>query len=207
MSDNPYQAPAPLVAERPTVGPVVRGLQFVGFGLLLCSYRLILWIYGDTLANVDPELIGVVVVTNYVARLGLAVIGIGLLLLLAAAVLRLRRRLQEVTDRDKKPAHPLNAPGDFYVENGYCIACHAPEHEAPDLMSSDAAEHCYFNRQPKTPDELQRAIMAVAVGCRGAVRYGGQDQHIIKQLSELRAADFCNHSRSGCQQRGTQAPR
>src|SRR5215475_2356807 len=31
--------------------------------------------------------------------------------------------------------HPKNAPGDFYVILGYCVACEAPEHEAPDLMS------------------------------------------------------------------------
>ncbi|HEV2972959.1 MAG TPA: ankyrin repeat domain-containing protein [Pirellulales bacterium] len=28
--------------------------------------------------------------------------------------------------------YPLNAAGDFYVENGMCIACAAPEHEASD---------------------------------------------------------------------------
>src|SRR5262245_43124664 len=78
---------------------------------------------------------------------------------------------------DQQRRYPLNATGDFYVADGVCIACTAPEHEAPELMSHDpgahAGYHCYFKRQPATPQELQRAVMAVAVGCCGAVRYGG----------------------------------
>ncbi|MFL5242712.1 MAG: hypothetical protein ACJ8FY_11445 [Gemmataceae bacterium] len=59
------------------------------------------------------------------------------------------------------------------------MACTAPEHEAPDLMAHDvkahAGYHCYFKRQPATAEELQRAVMAVAIGCCGAVRYAGTD--------------------------------
>jgi hypothetical protein len=83
--------------------------------------------------------------------------------------------------------YPLNAVGDFYVADGMCIACTAPEHEAPDLMAHDpsahAGYHCYFKRQPKTPEELERAIRAVAVGCCGAVRYGGRDPEVIRRLT------------------------
>ena len=89
-----------------------------------------------------------------------------------------------------KPARfHLNAPGDFYVENQMCIACQAPEHEAPDLMShietDDCGYHCYFKRQPQTPEEAERAILAVAVGCCGAVRYGGHDPRILERLEAL----------------------
>jgi len=90
----------------------------------------------------------------------------------------------------------LNAPGDFYVEDGMCIACEAPEHEAPDLMghySDDSVcYHCYFKRQPETPEELDRAIRAVEVGCCGAVRYGDRDPGIIRRLNKW-AADACDH--------------
>jgi hypothetical protein len=82
-------------------------------------------------------------------------------------------------------AHQLNALGDFYVEDGMCIACTAPEHVAPDLMShagQDAAYHCYFKRQPETPEEFERAMRAVEVGCCGAVRYAGTDPAIIGRL-------------------------
>jgi hypothetical protein len=35
------------------------------------------------------------------------------------------------------PRFRLNAPGDFFVEDGCCISCTAPEHEAPELMAHD----------------------------------------------------------------------
>ena len=41
---------------------------------------------------------------------------------------------------DEPRRHPLNASGDFYILDGYCIACEAPEAEAPDLMAHDCAE-------------------------------------------------------------------
>jgi len=97
---------------------------------------------------------------------------------------------------DQKPRFPLNAPGDFYVEDGYCIACAAPEHEAPELMSHDMAAHghCYFKRQPETTEELDRAIRAVEVCCCGAVRYGGHDPQIIERLSRDKwPSDKCDH--------------
>jgi len=94
--------------------------------------------------------------------------------------------------------YPLNAPGDFYVEDGMCIACLAPEHAAPDLMShhSDDARgyHCYFRRQPETPAERERAVRAVEVGCCGAVRYGDRDPQIIHRLRARRDLDACDHT-------------
>jgi hypothetical protein len=82
--------------------------------------------------------------------------------------------------------HPLNAAGDFYVVDGWCIACEAPEREAPDLMGHECAERpgyqCFFRRQPGTPEELERAVSALLVGCCGAVRYGGMDRVIIERL-------------------------
>jgi hypothetical protein len=97
---------------------------------------------------------------------------------------------------DQQRRYPLNAAGDFYVADGMCIACTAPEHEAPDLLFHDpeahAGYHCYFKRQPGTPDELQRAVMAVAVGCCGVVRYGGDDSALLRQLAGLGAAEACD---------------
>ena len=93
--------------------------------------------------------------------------------------------------------YPLNAAGNFYVADGMCIACTAPEHEAPDLMTNsrafDGGYHCYFRRQPETPKELEQAIRAVAVGCCGAVRYGGTDQAILNSLAELGSSADCDH--------------
>lgn len=89
--------------------------------------------------------------------------------------------------------YPLNVEGDFYVLDGMCIACTAPEHEAPDLMAHEAgSHHCYFRRQPRTPDELEQAVMAVAVGCCGAVRYGGTDPAVRLRLTQLGFAEVCD---------------
>src|SRR4051794_15988361 len=99
--------------------------------------------------------------------------------------------------KPKHSRHPLNAAGDFYVVDGYCISCTAPEHEAPDLMGHDCAERpgyqCFFRRQPGTSEELDRAMRAVAVGCCGSVRYGGTDPAVLKRLAKLRATDACDH--------------
>ena len=89
--------------------------------------------------------------------------------------------------------HALNAPGDFYVEDDMCLACTAPEHEAPGLMSHcDDSYHCYFKKQPSTPEETSLAIRAVQVGCCGSVRYGGSDPDIISQLVALGMSDDCD---------------
>lgn len=95
---------------------------------------------------------------------------------------------------DRTPPHPLNARGDFYVEHQMCISCEAPEHEAPELMSHDESNHCYFRRQPETSEELSHAIWAVALGCCGAVRYGGRDPIVIEKLTELHSRDECDHA-------------
>ena len=85
--------------------------------------------------------------------------------------------------------YPENAVGPFYVERDLCLICKAPEHEAPDLMgffdggeSSASGSHCYFKKQPSTPEETDRAIKAMCVACCGALRYGGNDQRLIGRL-------------------------
>src|SRR5436305_6718895 len=102
-----------------------------------------------------------------------------------------RKYLRMPIRMTQKQRFPLNAPGDFYVENEMCIACTAPEHEAPELMTHDepAGHHCYFKRQPTTPEELERAIRAVHMGCCGAVRYGGTDPKVIDRLRRLGSAE------------------
>jgi len=80
----------------------------------------------------------------------------------------------------------LNVAGHFYVEDGLCMACAAPEGEAPDLMDHELGSyHCYFKKQPVTSDELERAVMAAAVSCCQAVRYAGTDLDIIRRISNF----------------------
>jgi hypothetical protein len=78
----------------------------------------------------------------------------------------------------------LNAEGPFYVEDGECLSCMMPEYVAPELMGYDAERaHCYFKRQPSTPEELEHAIEAVASSDIEALRYAGEDPYVLERLS------------------------
>jgi hypothetical protein len=95
----------------------------------------------------------------------------------------------------KYEPHPKNAPGPFYVHNRHCISCEAPEYEAPDVMNhvgDSTGYHCYFQRQPSSPEEVEQAIRAVWVSCCGAVRYGGDDAKILLRLQALRCEESCD---------------
>ena len=82
-------------------------------------------------------------------------------------------------------------PGPFYT-TGDCLACDAPEHEAPELLAplSDDNYDTYFVRQPTTPDEVERACRALEVCCVAALRYGGTDPEIIRRLGN--DSDYCD---------------
>jgi hypothetical protein len=94
--------------------------------------------------------------------------------------------------RDK--AYPENAPGDFYVVCDECIICAAPRYFAPDLIgwsestSGTGHDHCYFKKQPVTPDEVNRAIKAVWANCCGSYRYAGSDPEIKQKLKDAGCA-------------------
>ncbi len=90
-------------------------------------------------------------------------------------------------------AHPQNAEGPFYVRNGECMACGAPEVQAPTLMSHDERGHCFFIRQPRTKDETDEAILGLWASCCGAVRYQGQNREILIRLSAQGLAEQCDY--------------
>jgi hypothetical protein len=102
---------------------------------------------------------------------------------------------EEVMSDKSRVPHPKNAPGPFYVENDCCICCEAPYAEAPDLMAWDEEDngyHCRFRKQPKTPDEVERAIRACVVSCVNAVRYAGNDPAILERFREWRSTISCD---------------
>lgn len=107
--------------------------------------------------------------------------------------------LPESQHHEAPARHPENVPGDFYVENEVCTACGAPEAEAPDLIEHSKFEygHCYFKKQPRTPDEVERAINAIAVSCIAGIRYGGKNEEILRQLYEMGEAAQCDHKPKG----------
>ena len=89
---------------------------------------------------------------------------------------------------------PENAPGDFYVQADTCLQCCIPHEEAPELLNDCKVEfrECYFRRQPQTPDEVEHAIRAIWVSDLNCIRYGGNDQAIIRRLHELGRDDCCD---------------
>lgn len=94
---------------------------------------------------------------------------------------------------EQRERYPLNAAGDFYVENEACMTCMAPHVQAPELMAFDeTADHCYFKRQPANREELERAIAAVCFSEIQALRYGGTDEYVLRRLAEEGNADCCD---------------
>ena len=95
--------------------------------------------------------------------------------------------------------YPENSGGDFYVEDGVCTSCGAPQAEAPDLIDHSKLEygHCYFKKQPETEGEIERAINAIAVSCISGLRYGGTDEKILKRLYEIGEGEQCDHKPLG----------
>jgi hypothetical protein len=107
------------------------------------------------------------------------------------------------------PPYPKNAPGDFYVENGCCLKCEALYYEAPDLMAHDEEgddPHCYFKKQPETPEEVERAVMACYISCVRAVRYTGRNPKILKRFRELGRIDSCDTLVGGVSFEGGKKP-
>lgn len=85
-----------------------------------------------------------------------------------------------------------SAPGPFYT-TGECLACGAPEVEAPGLLAPLEGENydTYFVRQPSTPEEVEQACRALEACCVNALRYGGQDAVIIRRLGN--DPQYCDH--------------
>jgi len=81
-----------------------------------------------------------------------------------------------MSPKPKLSSHPSSVPGDFYVQNGCCTLCGVPETLAPDLIgrSAEKIEHCYWKRQPATPDEIDRAISILAAQELGCHRYAAR---------------------------------
>jgi hypothetical protein len=94
---------------------------------------------------------------------------------------------------------PENAPGDFYVTAGCCTRCCLVHGEAPDLLNDPRQpfEECYFQRQPQTPEEIDRAISAISVSEMAALRYGGNDPTIIAKLRAKKCGGQCDQTDEG----------
>ena len=89
------------------------------------------------------------------------------------------------------PRLEKNAPGDWYT-TGECLACGAPEDEAPELFSplTDDDLETYFARQPTTAAEVDHACRAAESCCVNSIRYGGRDADVIRRLGN--SGEYCD---------------
>src|SRR5687767_10819361 len=97
---------------------------------------------------------------------------------------------------ESAPRFEKNVPGPFYG-TGECMACGAPEVEAPQLLAPLEGDNydTYFVRQPATPEEVEQACRALESCCASALRYGGKDPAIIRRLGN--DPEHCDHLRPG----------
>ena len=91
--------------------------------------------------------------------------------------------------------HPLNADGDFYVEDGCCTMCGVPEMEAPALFgrASGSDSHCFVKRQPQSPDEFDQMLNVIACAELQCIRYCGNDSSVFVRLYKLNEIDVCDN--------------
>ena len=75
--------------------------------------------------------------------------------------------------------------GDFYVEKGQCLACGVPHVVAPNLVgwTNEKPLHCFWKKQPETPEELERAIGVLEAQELECHRYAGTDPAVLKRVS------------------------
>ncbi|ESQ86467.1 hypothetical protein ABAC460_23435 [Asticcacaulis sp. AC460] len=85
--------------------------------------------------------------------------------------------------------YPKNVPGDFYVEDKCCLTCNIPIDIAPDHFTMDD-QQCYVSRQPQTPDELDRTLLAMNSQEVDCIHYRGEDREVIRRLVET--GEWCS---------------
>ena len=90
--------------------------------------------------------------------------------------------------------HPLNAPGDFYVEDGCCTMCEMPFEVAADLFGTTETPywHCYVKKQPSSESEIASMIDAISCADLKCIRYRGKDAKILVSLESVNELDVCD---------------
>jgi hypothetical protein len=90
-------------------------------------------------------------------------------------------------------AHPENVEGPFYVEHGCCLACGVPVDAAPDIFDWAGDESsCIVKRQPISPAELDRTMVAICSAEVDCIRYRGTDPEIFLRLAQAGHAENCD---------------
>ena len=90
--------------------------------------------------------------------------------------------------------HPLNVPGDFYVEDNCCLICDIPRTIAPDLFALEGgSDHCFVKHQPTSEPELNRMHQAISAAELQCIRYRGRHRQIQIRLVEENNSAICDH--------------
>ncbi len=87
--------------------------------------------------------------------------------------------------------HPKNVPGDFYVEDGCCLACLVSQEEAANLVGWDG-KHCFVKKQPQTEDEQNSMLDVISVAEADCFRYRGTDLEVLQRLVSRGDREICD---------------
>jgi len=79
----------------------------------------------------------------------------------------------------------------FYIEPDCCLLCGVPEDIAPELFRTGDAS-CFLIRQPRSPAEFDKAIVAMGSSEVDCIRYGGSEPGILRRLGEADMASFAD---------------
>jgi 4Fe-4S single cluster domain of Ferredoxin I len=96
-----------------------------------------------------------------------------------------------------KKAHPLNVPGDFYVEDGCCVSCEMPFQAAPGHFQYDDRGHCFVCKQPSNDAELASMINAIDMSDVDCIRYAGSDPVTLRRIATLGQASVSDAVNAG----------
>lgn len=90
-------------------------------------------------------------------------------------------------------AHPENAEGPFYVEDGCCITCGIPVDAAPDIFGWASNEtSCIVKCQPVTAEDLDRTMIAICTAEVDCIRYRGDDPAVFLRMAQAGHALNCD---------------
>lgn len=95
-------------------------------------------------------------------------------------------------------AHPDNAAGPFYVEQGCCLRCGVPIDVAPAIFDWAADEsQCIVKQQPASAREVDRILIAICSAEVDCIRYRGGDPALARRLAQAGQASNCDISPTG----------
>jgi hypothetical protein len=66
-------------------------------------------------------------------------------------------------------------------------------HEGDEPYKPETPPSCFFKEQPRTKEQIDKAIEILKVSCIDAIRYRGKDPEILKRLKDLGLERLCDN--------------